>query len=74
LPISGFVDISIYNILGQRVVTLINKRQMSGYHSINWDTTHSGKSLATGLYIARLQVKGDDGRIFTKSIKSILAK
>jgi hypothetical protein len=37
LAVAGRVDLIIYNILGERVITLVSERQPAGYHSIEWD-------------------------------------
>ena len=41
------VNITIYNVRGQEIKTLINKIQTAGKHSINFDAT----GLASGIYI-----------------------
>jgi len=46
----GFVELHVYNALGQKVATLINKRQTAGYHSVNLDA----KNLASGLYFYKI--------------------
>ena len=37
LAVAGRVDLIIYNILGERVITLVSERQPAGYHSVEWD-------------------------------------
>jgi aminopeptidase N len=37
LAVAGQVDLIIYNILGERVITLVSERQPAGYHSVEWD-------------------------------------
>lgn len=37
LAVAGRIDLIIYNILGERVITLVSERQPAGYHSIEWD-------------------------------------
>jgi hypothetical protein len=51
LPITNKVDLSIYNNLGQKIVTLINKQQKAGYYQVEWDATN----FASGVYYYRLQ-------------------
>jgi flagellar hook assembly protein FlgD len=46
LPITNYVDLSIYNTLGQKVATLVNKQQQTGYHQIEWDAS----SFPSGIY------------------------
>ena len=48
--------LEIFNLLGQKVRTLVNTRQASGSHAVHWNGTNdSGKLLASGLYVYRLQ-------------------
>jgi hypothetical protein len=52
LTVSNFVQVSIYDLAGQRVDILVNQRQPAGYHSIDF----IGSGLASGVYLYRLQV------------------
>jgi len=51
LPESSTIRIDVFNMLGQRVATLVNGEQTAGYHRIQFD----GRRLASGVYIYRLQ-------------------
>ncbi len=56
---SGFqkVKLDVFNILGQQVVTLVDKQLEPGPHTVVWDgTNQSGEAVATGVYLYRLQV------------------
>jgi hypothetical protein len=46
LPITNNVNLSIYNLLGQEVATLISENQNAGYHQVEWDAN----GFASGLY------------------------
>ena len=50
----GAVQIDIFNMLGQKVDTLLKKRLPSGFYEVKWNA--QGK--ASGLYICRLQSAG----------------
>jgi hypothetical protein len=55
VPTSGQVTIEIFNILGQRVNTLLDKYQESGSYQVIWDGRDSrARQVATGIYFARL--------------------
>jgi len=70
LPKSSEVNLEIYNILGRRVMTLVNGTLEAGNHTIKWNGTDSkGSSVATGVYFYRLTA-GD----FIKSKKMLLLK
>ena len=65
LPSESNVSIEIYNILGQRVVTIYDGIQQAGEHTIIWDAS----KFPSGVYFARLQT--DD---YSKSVKMVLLK
>ena len=71
LPKSSKVTLEIYNILGQRVKTLVNNRvQEMGSHKVIWNTVNDrGQKLATGIYIYRLKANN-----FIQSKKMILVR
>jgi hypothetical protein len=50
LPQSSRVDLSIYNVIGQKVATLVSARQKEGYYKIAWDAT----GFASGVYFYKL--------------------
>jgi tetratricopeptide (TPR) repeat protein len=56
LPEDVHVAISIYNMLGQRVCTLIDKQKQTGYHTIKWDGRNDfGTAVASGVYLYAMQ-------------------
>jgi hypothetical protein len=65
LPITNYVDLSIYNILGEKVVTLVSGRQQAGYYNVDWDAS----AFPSGIYICRITAG-----TFNDSIKMILLK
>ena len=52
---SGPVRLEIYNVLGQKIQTLVDKTQAAGYYRVRWAVS---EGLATGVYIARLTYPG----------------
>jgi len=56
LPKRSHVRISVYNILGQEVITLIDEDRSAGTYTITWDGRGgSGRQAATGIYLYRMQ-------------------
>lgn len=56
LAVGSHVELAIYNLLGQRVRTLVNTIWPAGSHKVEWDgKDNAGKELASGIYIYRLQ-------------------
>ena len=52
LPVNSFVELSVYNALGQKVWTLVNEEQTPGQHRVMFD----GKGLSSGIYFYVLNV------------------
>jgi hypothetical protein len=50
LAVGSDVDLSIYNVLGQKVATLVSGKQKAGLHTVEWDAG----GLASGVYYYRL--------------------
>jgi photosystem II stability/assembly factor-like uncharacterized protein len=44
------VELSIYNILGQRVATLVSERQQAGQYRVKWDAS----GFTSGIYLCKL--------------------
>ena len=65
IPNSGFVTLKIYNALGQKVATLVNRKQKAGIYSVEWDAS----GFASGVYYYRLQAEG-----FVETKKLILLR
>ncbi len=65
LPTAANVKIEIFNIMGQKVTTLVDIRQDAGPHSVRWD----GGNFASGMYFYRFQA-GD----YVETRKIILIK
>jgi hypothetical protein len=66
LPQASQVDLCIYNILGQKVVTLVSAKQPAGLYKVRWDA----QGFAAGIYFYRLNT--DQG--FFQTRKLVLLK
>ena len=56
LPENSLVNITIYDMLGRQVKTLVNTNQSAGYKSIIWDATNDyGKPVSAGIYLYQIQ-------------------
>jgi len=56
LPVSNNVKIEIFNIMGQKVHTLINEHKSAGTYTVTWDATNDyGQKVSTGMYFVRMQ-------------------
>ena len=70
LPEDGLVNITIYDIMGRVVKTLINSSQTAGYKSTQWNATNNaGQPVSAGLYLYMIQAAQ-----FKQSKKMVLLK
>ena len=54
LPVSGQVELVLYNITGQRVAVLVEGVRAAGHHSVRL----AGDDLSTGVYLYQLSIPG----------------
>jgi len=55
------VNINVYNILGQKVKTLLSGIQTAGRYSLVWDRTNDhGQIVAYGVYFYQLNIENED--------------
>lgn len=56
LPVASEVVLEIYNLLGQKIATLVSQKQAAGEYSVTWDgTDDAGRLVSTGAYIYRMK-------------------
>ena len=59
LPASTHVRLEVFNMLGQRLATLVDAEQSAGAHTAQWDGTDAaGRAVGAGVYIYRLSGGG----------------
>ncbi len=55
IPASMHVTVTIYNILGQRIATIVNETMGAGSHVVTWNARNgNGVMMPTGVYFYRL--------------------
>jgi photosystem II stability/assembly factor-like uncharacterized protein len=64
------VSINVYNVLGQKVSSLINNQMNAGEHTIRFDASE----MTAGVYFYSLEARGVDGSNFTALRKMILLR
>lgn len=53
------VTINVYDVIGQKVKTIVNESQKAGVHKINWNgDSNSGSLLKNGLYFIYFEIDG----------------
>jgi hypothetical protein len=71
LPVAGFVNVRIYDLLGREVAQLVNGTHQPGYYSTTWN----GSSSVSGVYYARITVTDEHQQVnFSKLVKMLLMK
>jgi len=66
IPVACKVNLSIYNLLGQRVATLVSAKQPAGAYRLEWNAT----GFASGIYFYRLETDKN----FAQTGKLVLLK
>jgi len=70
MPVAGNANLSVYNVKGQLVKTLVNGNVTIGDHKVVWNgTDNSGQSVSSGVYFYRLTTSGN-----TETRKMMLMK
>ena len=62
IPKSSSVDLSIYNTLGEKIVTLVSGKQAAGYYQIEWNAS----GFSSGVYFYRLSTEA--GNVATRKL------
>jgi hypothetical protein len=61
LPAAADVELSIFNVQGMRVQTLVRAYQTEGNYEVQWDGRVNGVTAASGVYFAKLYAEGKQG-------------
>jgi hypothetical protein len=70
LPRKSRVNLSIYNLLGQKIRILVDGEQSAGFKNVTWDgKDETGNQVSSGIYLYLLRTKG-----FQQSRKMLLLK
>jgi len=70
LPSRQKTELEIFDVLGQKVCTLLNKQMEAGAHRIQWNGQNDqGKPIGSGIYFYRITA-GD----YVKTMKAVLLK
>jgi hypothetical protein len=56
LPEAAQVRLDVFNVMGQKVATLVDEYEEAGEHTVTWDgRTQEGQAVASGIYLYRLE-------------------
>jgi len=72
VPVESRVKLSIYDVLGQAVRTLVDRTESVGDQSVQWNASTFG----SGIYFYRLEATSttDPGKTFRQVKKMVLMK
>ena len=70
VPLESYIEISIYDLRGQKIKTLINKCIRPGQYSINWDAGDT----ASGIYFVHFTASGEQFKAVSQIQKLTLLK
>ena len=74
LPANAKVSVKIYNTLGQEVATLVDKREVAGTHTVQWNgKDRHGNVVSSGMYLYRIDAVSEKGK-FVQTKKMVLIK
>jgi uncharacterized delta-60 repeat protein len=65
VPRTAPIQLTIFNLLGQEVITLVDKKQLAGTYAISWNAA----DLPSGIYLCRMKTPE-----FTQTRKLVLVK
>jgi hypothetical protein len=70
LPAASHVELSVYDVSGRLVATLLDENRPAGTHRVEWDgRNRAGERVASGVYLYRIQAGG-----FTDTKRMVLLK
>jgi hypothetical protein len=70
VPTAGRAELSVYDIAGRRVATLVDAHVEAGPHEVVWDGTNdAGEPVASGVYFSSVKAHGEE-----HSAKMVLLK
>jgi len=65
------ISLTLFNVKGQKIKTLVNENQTAGNHQITWDGTDDhGKKVSTGIYFSHCDVNNEESDY--TSVKKVL--
>ncbi len=75
LPQESRVRLTVYDITGSEIATLVDATQPAGHLSIDWNGTNSsGSVVSSGVYFFRIETQSTSGPSFVQTRKMVLMK
>jgi photosystem II stability/assembly factor-like uncharacterized protein len=67
-PVAGWVKLSVYDLLGREVASLVDEKREAGPHSATFD----GAGVSSGPYVYRLEVVGEQTRFVASKVMTLV--
>lgn len=75
IPTAGKVTLTVYDVLGSKVASLVDNFLDAGWHNVIWGgTNYESSQKANGIYFYRIDFKGLDGTFTSEDKKMIFLK
>ena len=76
IPLSSFVSVKLFDLLGREVATLVNESRIPGEYVVRWDGTNTlGNKVGSGVYFCRMQTTPErGGESYVSVRKMVLVK
>jgi len=74
IPVNGFIELTIYNILGKKIKTLFSGFKNAGIYTTTWNgKDDNGNNVSSGIYFCKLHVDNNSSS-YEKMMKIIVLK
>ncbi len=58
LPEAAHLEVAVYNVLGQKIATLVDEVREAGYYPVTWNSnSQQGLTVASGVYFVRMNAE-----------------
>ena len=75
LPARATVTLTIFDVSGRQVRSILNEDREAGSHTVVWDARDNrGQEVSSGVYFYRLEASGVDGNLIRQTRKMILVQ
>jgi len=75
VPANADVTLTIYNLLGQVVTTLVNEEVNAGHYSTVWNGSNdNGFQVSSGVYLYEMKANGINGKAYSQIKKMVFLK
>ncbi|MCH7965765.1 MAG: M6 family metalloprotease domain-containing protein [Bacteroidetes bacterium] len=75
VPVDANVTLTIYNLLGQVITTLVNREISAGNYSVVWNGTDiNGLQVSSGIYFYEMKTNGNNGTAYSQMKKMVFLK